>query len=77
MRHDLSKLFSGSDKPSVELVLGKIGPFTGKRMRLAAFDRRDEGRSAGLSVEEFAKRNGVRFWKDAEQAFLVGDATEI
>ena len=77
MIHDLSKLFSGQPAPRFELVLAKRGPFSGRRMSLAANDRTLERRPASLSIAEFAERNQVRFYKDAELAYLTGRSTKL
>lgn len=77
MKFDTSKLFSGSKSAKVELVLTKSGPFTGKRMRLAAQDRLDVGRTASLDVYEFACRCGVRFYTDEQLAYLTGETDKI
>ena len=76
MIHDLSKLFSGKS-PQIELVLAKRGPFSGRRMSLAATDRTLERRPASLSIAEFAERNQVRFYKDAELAYLTGQTEKV
>ncbi len=77
MKVDTSKLFSGSKSAKIELVLDKKGPFTGKQMRLAAQDRLDIGRTASGDIYDFACRCGVRFYKDEELAYLVGDTATI
>lgn len=70
---DLAKLFSGNKSKSLELVLAKRCPRTGKRTRMATDGLRDM--PAGLALAHFAQRNQVRFYRDEELAILTGEAS--